>query len=501
MAKRILLADSSPVVRRDVEVALRGTGIEIFTAERGDRALELMRELRPDLLLADINLPGKNGYELCSLVRNQPSFESIPVVLLTGVYEDFDSERAANAGATSVISKPFRAEFFADRMRSLIAAPAPSSAAAEAQGSKAVQASEVEEDWDFSFDADTDLLHPRSRAGLSEQESSDGLKESDGWGLADLNLDAIEEPHRPSGEEEEQEEADFSGSERPTDPLHPPITAEVAADQAEAQAIFEALESAPQAREPAASPLTGLEALPSVTDVAIPVPPSEHSEDSLFEELEAASAWDVATAKSVQSIHPSMPPYEAKAKPSEPESPAETVIHSPSDWMRSMEVPRSGALASAAQHTDLEDEFFEEEYLLEETGPDAATPPRAAGPLETDEAEELEFTELGLESVYSGAAEPESELQEGERAEPLGEPAALQAPLQTEAPTAPEPAAQASPLDVQQLLSSEEFINRVALRVVEQLSERLIENIAWEVVPDIAEREIRAAIAEITKEG
>ena len=73
------------------------------------------------LILADVFMPGKNGYELCSAVRQEPALRDVPVLLLTGTFEPFDENKARAAGADSWIAKPFESQALIDRVEELLA--------------------------------------------------------------------------------------------------------------------------------------------------------------------------------------------------------------------------------------------------------------------------------------------------------------------------------------------------------------------------------------------
>jgi CheY-like chemotaxis protein len=69
--------------------------------------LKKARESKPDIILADVMMPGKNGYEVCEAIKQDAQLRSIPVLLLSGTFESFDEERAKRIGADGWISKPF----------------------------------------------------------------------------------------------------------------------------------------------------------------------------------------------------------------------------------------------------------------------------------------------------------------------------------------------------------------------------------------------------------
>ena len=107
MGHRILLADDSLTIQKVVELTFSGTDWELRAVGSGDRAVALLHEFAPDIVLADAVMPGLSGYELCESVKSLPEGAFIPVVMLTGTFEPFDRTRADRAGADAVVTKPF----------------------------------------------------------------------------------------------------------------------------------------------------------------------------------------------------------------------------------------------------------------------------------------------------------------------------------------------------------------------------------------------------------
>jgi CheY-like chemotaxis protein len=131
MAKKLLLADDSVTIQKVVGISFANEDVEILTVDNGDDALASAREHRPDMVLADVVMPGKNGYEVCETLKADPALAHVPVLLLTGTFEAFDEERAQQAQADGHITKPFEAQALVDRVNELLAR-APQSAAAPA---------------------------------------------------------------------------------------------------------------------------------------------------------------------------------------------------------------------------------------------------------------------------------------------------------------------------------------------------------------------------------
>ncbi len=120
MPKTLLLADDSVTIQKVVGITFANEDVELVTAPNGDDALRKAKELKPDLVLADIVMPGLDGYELCAAIRSEPELASIPVLLLTGTFETYDEQRAAEVGASAYIAKPFEAQALIDQVYALL---------------------------------------------------------------------------------------------------------------------------------------------------------------------------------------------------------------------------------------------------------------------------------------------------------------------------------------------------------------------------------------------
>jgi CheY-like chemotaxis protein len=107
--RKLLLADDSPTVRKVVELFFGEEGYDVVAVGGGEEALrELEAERPPDVLLADVVMPGPNGYELCEHVKRDSRLGRMPVVLLVGTFEPFNEAEARRVGADTVLTKPFQ---------------------------------------------------------------------------------------------------------------------------------------------------------------------------------------------------------------------------------------------------------------------------------------------------------------------------------------------------------------------------------------------------------
>lgn len=144
MSKTLLLADDSVVIQKLVGLSFANEDVEIVSTDNGDDAVIRAREVRPDLVLADVVMPGKSGYEVCEAIKQDPALAHIPVLLLTGTFEAFDEARAQAVGATGHITKPFEAQALVERVKTVIknaARPAPARVAAASPAALSAPAS------------------------------------------------------------------------------------------------------------------------------------------------------------------------------------------------------------------------------------------------------------------------------------------------------------------------------------------------------------------------
>ncbi|HYK88010.1 MAG TPA: response regulator [Acidobacteriota bacterium] len=107
MHKKLLVADDSITIQKVVRLTFAGDEITVEAAPDGDLALEKAREIKPDILLADVCMPGRNGYDLCANVKSDPELAHIPVVLIAGAFEPFDESEAKRARCDGRLTKPF----------------------------------------------------------------------------------------------------------------------------------------------------------------------------------------------------------------------------------------------------------------------------------------------------------------------------------------------------------------------------------------------------------
>jgi CheY-like chemotaxis protein len=104
---KILVADDNSNIQKMVGLALRDQGIDVVAVGNGEAAVRKISDVKPDLVLADVFMPVRNGYEVCRYVKEDSSLAHIPVILLVGAFDPLDEQEAQRVGADGVLKKPF----------------------------------------------------------------------------------------------------------------------------------------------------------------------------------------------------------------------------------------------------------------------------------------------------------------------------------------------------------------------------------------------------------
>jgi DNA-binding response OmpR family regulator len=119
MRRTILLADDSVTIRKIVELTFSESDIRVESVASGREALERLNDLRPDLVLADVVMPGPSGYDVCRAIK--ASDRPVPVLLLAGTFEPFDPVEARACGSDGHVTKPFDSRQLVERIEQLLA--------------------------------------------------------------------------------------------------------------------------------------------------------------------------------------------------------------------------------------------------------------------------------------------------------------------------------------------------------------------------------------------
>jgi signal transduction histidine kinase len=115
----VLIVDDSPSARETLLAALDGHGYQLVTAENGSEALQVASQIRPDVILLDVMMPGMDGFEVCQRIRSMPELAEVPVVLLTALDDHASLLRGLEAGADDFFSKPIERKELLVRVRTI----------------------------------------------------------------------------------------------------------------------------------------------------------------------------------------------------------------------------------------------------------------------------------------------------------------------------------------------------------------------------------------------
>jgi CheY-like chemotaxis protein len=120
MSHKLLLADDSVTIQRVVELTFADQDVQVLAVGDGEQAIARIPVDQPDIVLADIGMPKRSGYDVAAFVKNSPELRHIPVLLLAGAFEPVDEARAEQVGCNGVLVKPFEPQHVIARVRELL---------------------------------------------------------------------------------------------------------------------------------------------------------------------------------------------------------------------------------------------------------------------------------------------------------------------------------------------------------------------------------------------
>jgi CheY-like chemotaxis protein len=516
MTRTILLADDSLTIQKVVELTFADTEYNVVAQSSGEDLLQRLPEVRPDLVICDIIMPGKDGYEVCQEIKSDPASLHIPVILLSGTFEPFDRDRALAAGCSEIITKPFEARKLVDCVERLLQGEVEERATAEVPAVSPDATVEVELPAEVpaqqepppeseaepvaapAFDTPAAEDVAMEEASIDDAAYNENALEFTDTGFADMEAaagevapadssgdladDALEfefsDEHEAFGEPDEPaaEQPEYSA---PTDepPTEPDFSVEVAAPSAP-----DDLEVGTPA-EPFPEP--GDETGPPVADSTSPFASP------------AADPAAPATGVEESELPPTTLPGEELPSPAEPE-PVDAFESQPVEVVE----PYSEPVAE-----DIPEETFEGAPQLE------AEPVAPPAPIDEPIAiegsigeqapavvePEPQVTEADTGPVEAYELDPSTETGpvEAEEAPPAHDTGEVVSPPVVEAAAAVQTSLDTA---TQQSGLSDDDVERIARRLLELASDR-IERIAWEVVPDMAEVVVRQRIRELESEA
>ena len=122
--RKLLLADDSVTIQKVIDLTFADEGVRVVAFSNGEDAIAHLEEVAPDIVLADVFMPSKNGYEVCEYVKTHEKLRHIPVMLLVGSFEPFDEAEARRVGADEILTKPFQSiRRLIDKVGALVSSP------------------------------------------------------------------------------------------------------------------------------------------------------------------------------------------------------------------------------------------------------------------------------------------------------------------------------------------------------------------------------------------
>jgi DNA-binding response OmpR family regulator len=120
MGRSVLVVDDEPNIVLSIEFLLKQAGYDVRVARDGDSALKAVAENAPDLILLDVMMPGRNGYDVCQTIRGGPGGKGIKIVMLTAKSRDIEQEKGLAMGADEYVTKPFSTRELVERVKRLL---------------------------------------------------------------------------------------------------------------------------------------------------------------------------------------------------------------------------------------------------------------------------------------------------------------------------------------------------------------------------------------------
>lgn len=438
MTKKLLLADDSITIQKVISIIFSTEDYQLVICDDGDEAFSKALAEYPDLVIADVNMPGKDGFELCEAIKSAPSLAHTSVLLLPGTFEHFDESRAEAVAADGWLSKPFESQALLDKVTQLIDAEPNRLTEAEPESEEVVAPVAEPEASDSALDETT--------LGLDEMSELESPVEDD---FADDIWDAV------SFEEEDLQQAEELAVETPVagEPLELDDVVE------ESDFSFADNEESLELAEDEPIELTEDDA---VTFADVSVSNEGFAEDASEEELPEA---ELVSDDQLEDDEEILDLAEDDILEEEPvDEPVEAI----------------------------EEEFVVEDVVAE---PELAEEDEVAfGELASDEEPQLldvaeepeEISVPGFVSApeYEPVVEEEPALAEVEEVEEV----------EVAGSSVEQVERQLRELSEDEL---KEVVERVAGPIIEKLANEMLEQIAWEVVPDLAESMIREEIRKI----
>lgn len=470
MSRKLLLADDSITIQKVIQITFAHEDYQLTVTDNGDAALAKVRDVQPDLVMADVYMPGKNGYELAAAIKEDAALQHIPVLLLAGSFEPFDEEKAKSCQADAWIEKPFESQTLIDKVNELLsAAPEPAQPAPAAPEAAPTAPSPEPE--------------PAPVAPAPAPEAAPAAPQPAAEAEGTVETGSEPEPVAAPTPTEADPFADISFDEEPL--AEEPAPAAPDDDWGDMADFAEDTPQQPAAEEESFS-------FTDEDDAELPA----MEDDFVFAEEPAAdqdpfAESDFGETEDLDEVMPLDDDDILGAEDLEPAPEEQTLASWSRDAADSDDVFGDAAAESEAGEVDdfaaepLEDSTTEpvEDDLLSTEEPAPAEEPAAADqPMAVETESVADFgTEFAAPAAGEAAAEP------GAAAEPAEVAAAIEDVEQ-----------RAAGLSDAEL---EAIVEKVTAKVIEKLAETVLERVAWEVVPDLAESLIREEIRKIKEQA
>ena len=121
---KVLIVEDTKTIANLLQVYLMGWGLEFFDATNGVTGLQRAREVKPDLIISDVQMPEMDGFALCAAIRADPALYATPFVLLTSLKDDASRQRGRLVGATAFLNKPIAVDDLREKVRDILKLPA-----------------------------------------------------------------------------------------------------------------------------------------------------------------------------------------------------------------------------------------------------------------------------------------------------------------------------------------------------------------------------------------
>lgn len=476
MPKTVLLADDSLTIQRVVTLTFANEDVTITSVSDGDQAVESISRKRPDLVLADIAMPGRSGYQVAEFVRSRPELSELPVLLLAGAFDHIDEAHVRTVGADGVLTKPFEPKALIGHVKQLLATGRPEPVAQTEPASRPVAAIEAGSQSSAVADVPTPISIDRAFSALAAPVAP--VHDATHTPVAEtVTAAASEAPAVPDVAVDTAVPSLAAAADEATD------AAEVAADTVTASleqptvptdlaAAVAALTDSVVAKPVVAEPVS---AEPAPIHVLAPVPISIEAAAAALEAVDITEAPPVAV--------PSMPMVDAPVV-AEPEVVAPQVVAPP--------IPR----------TPSPDTYFEQ---IDQAFAALAKAPRPSLNLVPKPPAPAPVAEQSRDEVIAAVVEPKlasftAALRAAEapaRTIPLSD--AFNALLDAERAGVIDTTVRLSGVPAFSPVDVDALATQVMNRVLEQMTDRVVRETVTEIVSNTAERLIREEIEQVKR--